>query len=1038
VVARKPAGHGVPTESQRPLRRWTRAAGRLGVATALAGAVVVNPMTAPASSAASTPLAATWTSSLASSMNIVNKVFNWEKNLAGGAGVSLALTLVTPLLTTLFGGSSGPSISDVLDELDGIKDELNQMQDELSSINAEVLNADVQTQLGDCNIETSELNSYLTTINEVNEEYTTWITSLQSVNGVADIATVNAARDSFVAAALGAETEVFNAPLAVAVDNIHGAMVATGGNTGVIQTCGAAYLQSWKTANALGAAPGSLAAGAAGAWVDDRAYYQDITALVQFWQSAQSQGLFLLEQAAAMQAADTWPSTATPITSANSGNVCRLADSDGVAAANLLCTSMTQYGATFYDNIVAEWQAAGVPYSDDDVVLSLGSSITGLGTGVPTTVWARNPTTAGIPWAQTGQSWSTTQTAATFDGLSGWLPANSTQWDGLNAGYLATHPSVAPAYYTPRMSLDYDGAPADMYAASGTAQYKPLDLLTTMRTVTASDSTPAFTTTGVTQVWMPNETSHAQLSWDVAPNVSSTSVNNYAGLQFAPQWVLGGSSLDGSTHDDYPYYGSPGVAVKCMVLTPDGVICNNEIGPWWVGQMQADYSVVSSNFFTGNWTGSGNWSVTPSSTTAQAFVVSGVDEGCSSGLCGIAIDTVGSLPDWLFVVNTETASQFGPDTPATVWPALAVPTGTGCTSVWGVPTRCGAAMQTWLDENIPNPTAGGLTASTPPTVSIAAGAGGAANGLLECASPQWAPATSPATGATVVQVPSVTWAATNSSGATWSFVNSLSTPGQLSPDFIAVGAGWAGDSSMTVTCAVTAGYGSSVTLVQSVSAGTAISSVNGQWVVDQPALNLDVTLADPDPTDQQMTSQVEIVNTGNVPVSALSVTHDVPGGRPLVMNWPGGSATLAPGQHAKGTATVDLRASTATGSSAAAASGAGTSSPASSSVLRAPAIEVVAVVTGHSANGAVVTARNRDTAPLPAITTPTSSGPAPTTAGSPPVVPVQAAAPSLAATGVSVGGALGMGGGLLLVGALLVWRPTRRRPRTGRHRSEAL
>ncbi|MBM9469350.1 DUF7507 domain-containing protein [Nakamurella leprariae] len=904
---------------------------------------MIHPIQTPVSSADTTdgtPLAATWTDSLASSTNVLSKVFNWSStSLVGAPGIELALTLAGPILTSIL-GDEGPDLQDVLDELDDLQDDLQQMQQELSTISTQILQDGVDTEVGDCDLQISELESYRSTIDEANEDYLAWITALQDVrtSGTAD---AKNARDQFINSVIGTDLLVFDTELANAIDTIHTSLTS---QAGIIQTCGQASMTTWKADNLP---PATVGADSSGAWVDDREYYDGVTQVVQFWQIAESHALFLLQQAVLMKLGSEWPRHTDELTREDSQQICSLAVT-AVPHLHSLCTSMQSYGSTTaYGYLTAEWAAAGVPYTDDDVILSIGSSTTsGVPGSVPFTAWVRDPGSSGIPWATTPQSWATTQTAATFDGIDNWLPAGSVQWEGLNSGYLATHTSVAPAEYPARGAwYTGSGGSSDIYAGSNLPEYRQFDLLTTMQSVTTTDGA-AFTTAGVDQVWMPNETASQPLnSWDIAAGTCCDNTN--PGYGFPPTWVTEGTALDASTHDANPFYGDTGLTVKCMVLTPDGVLCGDAtVASWWVGQLQSSFSVVSSNFFTGNWTASGSFSVTPSSSTAGAFVASGLNAGCSPGPCGVGLNTMTSLPGWIVDFTSVDQVAFdAPDSPAAVWPASSVPTDPSCLSNWGMPTRCGPAMQAWLAANVPNPNVTGPVASTGPTITDSPAG-------LVCGAPTWAAPTD-AGGAALVTGPTVTWTATGPDGTTSSATSTGTTPLPVSQ---LVTAAMDAPSALKVACSWTAWFAdAAANVTHTTSESTPVALVSGAWVVEHAAV--DVTLDAAHLEDgRRATAKLTVTNTGNVPLHDVQVSHQ-PGtvGSPA-MSWPGRTGALQPGETATGTAIVDRSATADPGAAVPVGSRAGRSG---GLLMTAAGITVTSTVQGTAPSGTVVTDTDR-------------------------------------------------------------------------------
>lgn len=1034
----------------------------------LAAALIVHPIS-PSVSSAATPLSATWTSALASSASILGKVFSVGKLLLGSGGSGLAMTLAGPILSSLFGRPTPPTIQDVLHELDGIKDDLTQMDQHLDAINQQVLVDEAVTEIGDCNIEASELEALRSTVYEINENYQSWITALQQAQTQDDLIDVKTAQDDFIDKALDGNAEVFNTPLANAIDGIHDSLVSDGG---IIQTCGEAYLEDWRNANAVGTGLSAVGPDAAGAWVDDRPYYQDITQVVQFWETVEGHALFLLQQAVLMDIGNSWPADGVALTQDNAQSICDLARAV-VPERHVLCTSMDSYGSTtVYGYWKKEWGAAGVPYSDDKVLLSIGSSVSGLGTDVPSTAWVRDPAASEIPWATSPQSWSATPGAVGFDEINGWLPAGGTQWQGLSSGYVRSHPSSAPAEYsarTPTICTAQDvqgwnqcGTAADIYTGSKLPPYAPLDVLTTMQSVTAPDGAQAFSTEGITQVWMPTETSTDNLApWPTGPEGDSTT-NVSPGLQFLPSYSTDGDGMEtdsiGGTNTVYAYYNDTGLTTKCMVLSPDGVLCDPAtVASWWVGQLESSYSVVSSDGWTGNWTGAASFAVTPSSNAVQPFTATGLNEGCGgeSSWCGIGLSTITSLPSWIVDFTTADGTPHtSADTPAAVWPAYAVPdqqTSPDCWTIWGAPTRCGAAMDAWLAANVPNPNVQGPVAIAAPVVADGA------NTEAACQAPQWA-STTDADGSPLVTGSTLTWTAELPSGASFS-VETDASVGTIAPGSLVLAAGWRNVDTIDLTCSWTAWFADSSANRTVVSADpTPMALFGGNWVLERPGIDvaLDVVRSSGQPTAPQLgsVSTVTVTNTGNVPLHDVVVTHEVPGGAPFAVTWPGAPGTLAPGEKATGNATI------APGATPAAATSSPASTPAVGQQVR-PAVITVAeasgftvhsTATGTAPSGIVVLdTDNRDvvlvvppvqtseTSPTVTVTpTPATSTVVqtlPTGRDGSPVAPAAGSADrSLAYTGVAVAPVAWTGAMLLLAGAAILLGTrmlvTRRRPQS--------
>jgi hypothetical protein len=986
----------------------------------LAGGLVVAPVQAPVSSAATTPLEATWTAGLNSALGLASKLFG---DTPLGFGLNFAFTLAGPLLTTLL-GQSGPSIQDVLDELDDIKNQLQGLQQQITDISDALDQSVVIAQLGECSDQGNLLFKDLTTIQQSTEDYQNYLSALQGVQDKDSAALAQAFQLDFANEALNGTTDVKTAPLEVAIQDIHNLLIPGIANTdGIITTCAKAYFGQWQTAGA--AAVSSVPSGTPGMWLDDRQYYTKITALVKYFQSIQAHAMQMLEQAALIKIAADWPARAPKITADNVADICRTAAAYTVTSASL-CNSMKKYAAQFHQQIVQEWQIAGVPYSDDNIVMSLGSDVTGVSKGVPSVLWVRSPTAqGGISWGQTPQSWSTKQTAAQFDSISGWSPAGQAEWDALRSSWTASHQNIT----MPKMAVRQPSSYGDMYDLAGVQPYQPLDLLATMQNTPTIDGTSAFTSTaaGITQVWMPRETGTDDLS-----KLSAFS-SPVTGLQFSqyanilPDWGY---------EDGEVTYGDVPLTVKCMVLSPDGVLCDSaDVGSWWVARMEADYSIDSRDVATGNYTASASYSVNPLNTAAGNFSGSGTDSGCLYRQpCGVGINSAAPLPGWMQGFTPATGPAYpGTDSPAYVWPAAQVPTDAGCTTSWGVPTLCGSAMNAWLAANIPDPDAPVPSSAVP---TITAGTGGA----VSCSAPQWTPATDKS-GASVVPTGQVSWTATVPGSATaYTLQNTVTAGGggSVSPVSIVTSGGGTSPTAVTLTCGYSAAYQDSLASQgQTTSAATGLTLVDGNWVVDQAAVKIAVKQTDPDPTDGKVSSQVVLTNSGNVPVSVTSLTHQAPGAAPLQVTWPAGTGTLQPGQRAIGTAAIDyavahhfqevgaasaMAAGTTPASAAGTTTTAGPTRPTTAAATpvgvstRVAPTEPSTVAAGSSpitvAVQAAVIARTPNGRHVVATAAASESVPPPVVKAT--TVPPAAAAPELAATGLPAG-IVAMVGVLLVV-----------------------
>ncbi len=346
------------------------------------GAVVVEqPRPAQAASWSSAGTATTWISGMNSALGNVGKLLGREFT-----GASLFLDILGPTISTIFGGDTGPGIQDVLDrlqQLDDIERKLDQLQVQLADVKQNVLELEDTVVLGQCVTQSSDLPHFITSVETSQAMYTQVIEKLQRVqdNRLTNTTRLQGYMDDFVDVTLGTNPKrdvvnVETSPMAHDIREAHQYMVTHGSTPGVIQTCGRAHLTDWKLNAAGAAARQSAGQNDVGVWLDDRQYYAPVQDIVTYWQTVQAQGMYLLQQASLMQASKLYTTKdhgSVPADAA--GSVCALAAQsapDGQAAT--VCES----ALTFYAGIVAEWTEVGLPISNDDVVMSLGTDITGV------------------------------------------------------------------------------------------------------------------------------------------------------------------------------------------------------------------------------------------------------------------------------------------------------------------------------------------------------------------------------------------------------------------------------------------------------------------------------------------------------------------------------------------------------------------------------------------------------------------------------------------------------------------------------------
>ncbi|QJU52668.1 hypothetical protein SCB71_04790 [Herbiconiux sp. KACC 21604] len=765
------------TPRRRP--RWlVRTAAAVAIGAVVAGGSVVAspPQSAQASWQGDT---STWINGLNSSLSGVSEVFG--KKLGP---LNIALSFAVPIISSIFGDGGGgkdpgPGIQDVLDklnELDDIENRLDVMQEKLAQIESEVLKVDIDTLMGTCTVQTAPLKDYLAKVRASQTDYENVLTEIDRLREEksGDKNRLKAYVDAFIKSTLGATDQysVNSSAMALSITTVHERMVSGGGGSGVIQDCGTAYLAQWRFAHTASGQAQAVTADQAGAWVDDRQYYEPLQNLVQYWQIAQTQGVFLLQQAALMQATKQYvKQSGQHVLPADASAVCsRALSTEKAPNAAVVCDTSLRYSKGFYTDIVNEWRQVGVPFSDDKVMMSLGTEVTGVqktvtvydattqkftDTNVSTVsrLWVRDPAASGVPW-QWG-TWATTGAAATsYAGFSGFVPAGSAQWGDLVGGYEVSHPGVKPEVMTPRESFP---ELRDTYAASNVPAYAPTDIIAAMSTAKSSAETSAdpattptvFAASGIDMVWMPGQ----KASWNFS-FVKAGGLGAIGGLDFPP------SSLVRPDAPNRLYFGSEGLAIKCFVARGDGALCTSgtpgsgatagstldpNVGSWFIGRQATGWGVVD---------GGGGFEIHPVNENMDQFY--GYSESpsqCDGSGCLYKIDTMYQQPRWLapFTLKDGSVVEGDPSTEATLWPVAPMPAECGKTS-WGAPTRCGAQLDAWLKANIPNPAVSGPVLTAQSVVTPVDNAG-----TVTCPTPTWQPPATTETGVPIV-TSQATWA----------------------------------------------------------------------------------------------------------------------------------------------------------------------------------------------------------------------------------------------------------------------------------------
>jgi hypothetical protein len=726
-----------------------------------------------------------WADSLNSTLGKAGGVFGIET-----AEFDLGMTIIGPIISALFGTPTGPSIRDVLDklqELDDLKSELAVMQNELVEIHQNVLDVDLKVVMGTCTLQTLTLPSYINDVKIAQAGYSDVLKHVERVRTVGDETSkigLKTAINNFITKTMGGlnQTDVTGSALGTKIGAVHEQMISTGGRPGAIQSCGAAYYEEWKLHQASAASRSATTEADRGVWLDDRQYYEPLQEFVRYWQSAQAHGVFLLQQATLMQAALQYTTTdKQTLAPENAASVCSSASSTTAPGpiASYICESALDFTSTMHDNFALEWKQVGLPLSNDEVVMSLGTDVTGVtnnGVRMDSLVWARTPSAFPAPWVK--GSWSDKATPVSHDGIAGFAPATSSQWNTLLSQYVTSHSTVTPTVQTPVQKLaDPGDTQSTTWQTAGVAPFAPFDLLTLMRENRIPDTEArAFDTTGVDMVWIPHETATRNMPAFETTSPYGVHFGSSDKLGFPPSQVTGWAT----SHADHQWSTETGLAVKCMVAPVDGLLCGDEtIASWFVARQKTDWSLTN-----------GAFAVRPSSPVLGDFEVATSKavrcENYRTGSvyyahgCDWQFDPgVTKAPIWLAPLTLKNGTTVeGSSSQQTLWPVA--PATTGCTTNWGVPSRCLPQIDAWLKANLPDPAFPGPQATSAPVI-VAGQAGG-----VMCPAPAWAAHDAAATGA--IESGDVTWTGWSSNGLAYSMTAPKNT--EFLPDTLAMKAGW--------------------------------------------------------------------------------------------------------------------------------------------------------------------------------------------------------------------------------------------------------
>ena len=170
--------------------------------------------------------------------------------------------------------------------------------------------------------------------------------------------------------------------------------------------------------------------------VDDRAYYAEITAIVNYYENYELLGLSLLDEAASYKVTQALTSQHVTIPETDSQAPCALPAAQSGDAAQI-CRDGSKLTKDLYSDLVQEWAVTGRPYSDSKALLQDGTAATGVN-GVDPILWVRDP--KALPTNEATGTWSTSpDKTISYDGFSDWKPAVLKQWNNLAKGYAGGH-----------------------------------------------------------------------------------------------------------------------------------------------------------------------------------------------------------------------------------------------------------------------------------------------------------------------------------------------------------------------------------------------------------------------------------------------------------------------------------------------------------------------------------------------------------------------------------------------------------------------
>jgi hypothetical protein len=281
-------------------------------------------------------------------------------------GLGFLGAIAGPLLSYFLGGEQGPTTQDVLDKLDEMTKQLDAIQAQLTGIQTQLDQLKQQLTSSTCSVLQSNLNTQVVAIDAAQSKYGDVLRANDylakaarpgsGININEAARTVQQQFTEFANQVLG-NSSTTTSGLSLDVLAIHRALMEpqSGSGVGIIDQCAQSAIGNYRT---LSAEPGKAHL----AYVDDTAYYDEITNLVRYYQTLETQGLSLIQEAGYFHATQDLITAGTLIGADQGAATCVTAEgASGNPAAAVTCDSVAAFTETVYSDLVAEWALAGRP-----------------------------------------------------------------------------------------------------------------------------------------------------------------------------------------------------------------------------------------------------------------------------------------------------------------------------------------------------------------------------------------------------------------------------------------------------------------------------------------------------------------------------------------------------------------------------------------------------------------------------------------------------------------------------------------------------